>query len=475
MTNRKKFKDVFGKDIKWSDAIQPQMLALKSAHIDGIDCMEEWLNAEYKEPTTKNDLAQERYQDLIEYFGDEKVAKKILEDRKEFKAWLERLRWNVKRADELARELEQIKSTTNLVPRNVVERIIKSPRTKEQMLLVLNSLPPQEPTTKKDLPHCQCTDTEIAKSFIEDVEAVKDQLPCGEMMDFPNTFDEFAKDYGFRDKKEIYTNGSELIPVFRVKQWLEHISTTKNNLGVENDLVSSIVEKISEKVTENREEFIFETIRPYCENVVQMKISKRDLEQALLKYYGKNDLGVDCINRAELLKAMGTWDKFGYSARYGLERLDKDDKEYIAYVKYDDMVNCVKGMPSVTSQEPTTKNNLGVDCISREEAIKTIRRYGVGCFDADEFSPEECERFVIGKLNELDSVIPKGVTVTDFADKCRECGKQKTSEHDKNVVLDKLRAEITTLQNRCYALTKGTMCAFCKYECEYKAESEDKE
>ena len=40
-------------------------------------------------------------------------------------------------------------------------------------------------------------------------------------------------------------------------------------------------------------------------------------------------------------------------------------------------------------------------------------------------------------------------------------------------ILDELKAEITTLQNRCYALTKGTMCAFCKYECEYKAETEE--
>ncbi len=56
MTNREKFKDVFGKDIKWSSAIEPQILALKSAHIDRIDCMEEWLNAEYKESTTKNDI-----------------------------------------------------------------------------------------------------------------------------------------------------------------------------------------------------------------------------------------------------------------------------------------------------------------------------------------------------------------------------------------------------------------------------------
>lgn len=66
MTNREKFKEVFGKDIKWSEAIEPQMLALKSAQINGIDCMEEWLNAEYKEPTTKNDLGVdwESYKDI---------------------------------------------------------------------------------------------------------------------------------------------------------------------------------------------------------------------------------------------------------------------------------------------------------------------------------------------------------------------------------------------------------------------------
>jgi hypothetical protein len=60
-----------------------------------------------------------------------------------------------------------------------------------------------------------------------------DEQHKGDIMEFPKTFDEFANLYGFKDKDEVYTNGSELIPVFRVKQWLEHISTTKNNLGVE--------------------------------------------------------------------------------------------------------------------------------------------------------------------------------------------------------------------------------------------------
>lgn len=46
------------------------------------------------------------------------------------------------------------------------------------------------------------------------------------------------------------------------------------------------------------------------------------------------------------------------------------------------------------------------DCISRKEAILQIQRYGVGCFDPEEFDAEEAERFVIHKLNELLSIKP---------------------------------------------------------------------
>lgn len=45
----------------------------------------------------------------------------------------------------------------------------------------------------------------------------------GNQMEFPKTFTEFADDYGFYDYKEEYTNGSHLIPVFRVEQWLDHL------------------------------------------------------------------------------------------------------------------------------------------------------------------------------------------------------------------------------------------------------------
>ncbi len=50
-------------------------------------------------------------------------------------------------------------------------------------------------------------------------------------MEFPDTFDEFVKECSFKDTEEIYTNGAELIPVFRVKQWLEHIENRKDKYG----------------------------------------------------------------------------------------------------------------------------------------------------------------------------------------------------------------------------------------------------
>ena len=41
-------------------------------------------------------------------------------------------------------------------------------------------------------------------------------------MEFPNDIKDFIKNYSFKDKEERYTNGSMLIPVFRVEQMLEY-------------------------------------------------------------------------------------------------------------------------------------------------------------------------------------------------------------------------------------------------------------
>lgn len=67
------------------------------------------------------------------------------------------------------------------------------------------------------------------------------------------------------------------------------------------------------------------------------------------------------------------------------------------------------------------------DCISRKAVFETID----DC-DSDGLKGIFCS-YVDGEkfkkyIKELPSVIAKGVTVTDFADKCRECGKQKNGK-----------------------------------------------
>lgn len=56
------------------------------------------------------------------------------------------------------------------------------------------------------------------------------------------------------------------------------------------------------------------------------------------------------------------------------------------------------------------------DAISRREAILQIQKYGVGCFIEENFSPEQCERFVISKLNSLPPVMPKEKIIH-----CKDC------------------------------------------------------
>lgn len=44
----------------------------------------------------------------------------------------------------------------------------------------------------------------------------------GDVMDYPDNWWTFVQQYQFADKDEVYTNGSMLIPSFRVRQMVEH-------------------------------------------------------------------------------------------------------------------------------------------------------------------------------------------------------------------------------------------------------------
>lgn len=43
-----------------------------------------------------------------------------------------------------------------------------------------------------------------------------------DMMMFPDTVEEFMEQYKITDTEQIYTNGTDLVPIFRMKQWFEH-------------------------------------------------------------------------------------------------------------------------------------------------------------------------------------------------------------------------------------------------------------
>lgn len=52
-------------------------------------------------------------------------------------------------------------------------------------------------------------------------------------MEYFKAFDEFAQQYKIVDKKKVYTNGGELIPIFRVRQWLIEASSSTDCISRE--------------------------------------------------------------------------------------------------------------------------------------------------------------------------------------------------------------------------------------------------
>lgn len=49
----------------------------------------------------------------------------------------------------------------------------------------------------------------------------------GDRMNYPENPMDFIKIYSFKDKEEVYTNGSMLVPLFRVEQMIDYYMTNK--------------------------------------------------------------------------------------------------------------------------------------------------------------------------------------------------------------------------------------------------------
>ncbi len=85
--------------------------------------------------------------------------------------------------------------------------------------------------------------------------------------------------------------------------------------------------------------------------------------------FGNSEQLNDTISRREALKAMDTWDKFGCDPDGKLVRYD-DDKHYIPYVHYEDMVHAIKALPSAQSEPLTDKEQrIFLAAMGREEKI----------------------------------------------------------------------------------------------------------
>ena len=62
-----------------------------------------------------------------------------------------------------------------------------------------------------------------AKQAKMDFAVMRKGEPMSDIQIFPETVDEFMEHYKVVDKEQVYTNGIELIPIFRMKQWFEHL------------------------------------------------------------------------------------------------------------------------------------------------------------------------------------------------------------------------------------------------------------
>ena len=95
----------------------------------------------------------------------------------------------------------------------------------------------------------------------------------------------------------------------------------------------------------------------------------------------------DLVSRRAALEAMDTWDKFGCDPDGKLVRYD-DDKHYVPYVHYEDMVHAVKNLPSaqprwIPCEErlPEEQDEYLVTWVTKRYSGK--RLVGIGIFEYD--------------------------------------------------------------------------------------------
>lgn len=75
-------------------------------------------------------------------------------------------------------------------------------------------------------------------------------------MEFPKTMKEFIDSYSFKDEEKVYTNGSELMPVFRVEQALEHYKNESRNKAIE-EFAEKLKYELNGNIIPDNEKFTY--------------------------------------------------------------------------------------------------------------------------------------------------------------------------------------------------------------------------
>ena len=92
------------------------------------------------------------------------------------------------------------------------------------------------------------------------------------------------------------------------------------------------------------------------------------------------------IERNEVLKAMDTWDKFGYTHTGAFIR-NPYTEDYVPYVHYEDMVKCVSNMPTADVKEVVHCKN----CVHYQPSLFGEKKM---CFRKDVDGVQICYDFL---------------------------------------------------------------------------------
>lgn len=116
-----------------------------------------------------------------------------------------------------------------------------------------------------------------------------------EEMKFPKTFEEFIKQYSFFDNQQVYTNGSELIPVFRIKQWEEHKEKENQELKKQVEEINKMIEKCGFVNIE-------QVMLNYCGLLTQQKEFINYLQEELNVQIQEESIGCETTNKRYILE-----------------------------------------------------------------------------------------------------------------------------------------------------------------------------